>query len=155
MVSKRRLLILSCSQRKHSSPGLLPAIERYNGPTFFVLRRFLKECPDKAGTLDVYILSAAYGLIPADRPIAFYDRKMNASRAAGLRGEVLGAFTRVMQDGYDSLCLVMGKTYLTALTGWEDSAPANLKLTVAEGTIGVKLAQLKHWLRERQSQALC
>ena len=65
---KRRLLILSCSQRKRETQEPLPAIERYNGPLFFVLRRFLRECPRQARQLDVYILSAAYGLIPGGFP---------------------------------------------------------------------------------------
>ena len=77
MNCKRQLLILSCSQRKHASPDPLPAIERYNGPLFFVLRRFFRECPHQAKQLDVYILSAAYGLISADFQTKFYDQKMN------------------------------------------------------------------------------
>ena len=60
----RRLLILACSQRKQASCEPLPAIDRYNGPLFLVLRRFMRECPRQARLLDVYILSAAYGLIP-------------------------------------------------------------------------------------------
>ncbi len=68
MNCKKRLLILSCSQRKSESLERLPAIERYNGPLFFVLRRFIRECPGQARHLDVYILSAAYGLIPWNFP---------------------------------------------------------------------------------------
>ena len=30
----KRLLIMACSQRKRSESGLLPAIERYDGPAF-------------------------------------------------------------------------------------------------------------------------
>ena len=146
MNSKRRLLILSCSKRKRSALGLLPAIERYNGPVFFVLRRFLRDYPDKAKLLDVYILSAAHGLIPANHPIASYDREMIQSRVAELQPQVLAAFGKIMQDGYTSLCLVMGKTYLTALEGWQDLVSTNLVSTVAEGPMGVKQAQLKDWL---------
>ena len=63
-----RLLILSCSQRKNASQRLLPAVERYNGLLFFVLRRFIRECPREAKQLDVCILSATYGLISGDFP---------------------------------------------------------------------------------------
>ena len=147
MLSKRRLLILSCSKRKRTVPGLLPAIERYNGPAFQVLRRFLREQPDKAELLQVYILSAAHGLISADCPILLYDRKMTLARAAELQPEVLAAFAEIMpSSGYTHLCLVMGKTYLTALEGWQRFAPKGMKSTVANGPMGVKLAQLKDWL---------
>jgi hypothetical protein len=39
------MLILACSRRKRPDEGLLPAIERYDGPAFRVLRRFLREMP--------------------------------------------------------------------------------------------------------------
>lgn len=54
-----RLLILSCSRRKRLDTDLLPAIERYDGPAFRVLRRFLRERPFEAP--DVLILSAEHG----------------------------------------------------------------------------------------------
>ena len=146
MSFKRRLLILSCSERKHTSKELLPAIERYNGPVFFVLRRFLRDCPDKAKSLDVYILSAAHGLIPASHPIAPYDQKMIQYRAAELQPYVLSIFSELMQKNYTSLCLVIGKTYLAALEGWRDLVPTNLALTIPKGPMGVKQTQLKNWL---------
>ena len=63
-----RMLILACSRRKRLDEGLLPAIDRYDGPAFRVLRRFLRERP--AGAPDVLILSAKHGLIAHDLPIA-------------------------------------------------------------------------------------
>ena len=40
-----RMLILACSRRKRPDEGLLPAIERYDGPALRVVRRFLREMP--------------------------------------------------------------------------------------------------------------
>ena len=148
MSFKRRLLILSCSERKHTSKELLPAIERYNGPVFFVLRRFLRDCPDKAKSLDVYILSAAHGLIPASYPITSYDQKMVQYRVSELRPQVLSTFDELMQINYTSLCLVMGRTYFAVLEGWQDLVPTNVVLMVAKGPMGMKQAQLKNWLGE-------
>jgi|SRR5215210_261396 len=37
------MLILACSQRKRLDKKLLPAVERYDGAAFRVLRRFLRE----------------------------------------------------------------------------------------------------------------
>ena len=62
------MLILACSRRKRLDEGLLPAIDRYDGSAFRVLRRFLRERP--AGAPDVLILSAKHGLIAHDLPIA-------------------------------------------------------------------------------------
>ena len=146
MNCKRRLLILSCSQRKHASHKPLPAIDRYNGPLFFVLRRFLRECPLRAKLLDVYILSAKYGLIPADFPTALYDRKMTPSRAVELESQVATVFSDIIRANYTSICFVLGKTYLKAFGGAKDFVPIRTDLIFAYGPIGKKQAQLKKWL---------
>jgi len=72
--NERRLLILSCSRKKKTTYQSLPALERYDGPSFRVVRKFINECPAEARSLDIRILSAKFGLIRADQPIAWYDR---------------------------------------------------------------------------------
>ena len=149
MNNKRRLLILSCSQRKHETQDLLPAIERYNGPLFFVLRRFLRECPRQARQLDVYILSAAYGLIPGNFPIKWYDQKINASRVAELQSQVNTTFSDIQRDNYASMCFVLGRTYLKAFEGVQNLVPTHTEPIVVYGTMGKKQTQLKKWLWEK------
>jgi len=146
MNCKKRLLILSCSQRKSTSADLLPAIERYNGPLFFVLRRFIRECPRQTRHLDVYILSAAYGLIPWDFPTELYDRKMNTSRVVELQPQVNTAFSSILQNNYASICFVLGKTYLKVFKDLRHLLPAFTESIIAYGPIGKKQAQLKKWL---------
>ena len=146
MNCERRLLILSCSQRKHTADEPLPAIERYNGPLFFVLRRFLRECPREAEQLDVYILSAAHGLISADFQTEFYDEKMNVSRVVKLRPHVKRAFSDILRTNYTSICFVLGKTYLKVFDGLQDLIPTPTESIVAYGPIGKKQTQLKSWL---------
>ena len=77
----RYLLIVACSQRKRSDPGLLPAIERYDGVNFRVLRKARREgyWPEN---LDVLILSAKYGLLKPDTLIEDYDSRMTQERAS-------------------------------------------------------------------------
>ena len=149
MDCKRRLLILSCSQRKNTSQGQLPAIDRYNGPLFFVLRRFLRECPHEAKQLDVYILSAAYGLIAEDFPTPLYDQKMNMARALELQPQVKTTFSGVLQNNYASICFVLGKTYLKAFKDLKQLIPVHTKPVIAYGPIGKKQTQLKEWLWEK------
>ena len=146
MNDKRRLLILSCSQRKHETQELLPAIERYNGPLFFVLRRFLRECPRQARQLDVYILSAVYGLIPEGFPTAWYDQKINASRVAELQSQVNTTFSDLQRDNYASVCFALGRSYLTVFEGVQNLVPAHTESIIVHGTMGKRQIQLKKWL---------
>jgi hypothetical protein len=70
-----RLLIIACSERKNSAVGLLPAIDRYDGPAFRVLRKYLREHAERAPS--ILILSAKYGLIPAGQEIPMYERRLS------------------------------------------------------------------------------
>src|ERR687889_181325 len=88
-----RMLILACSRRKRSDERLLPAIERYDGPAFRVLRRFLRE--GSANAQSVLILSAEYGLIAHNLRIAAYDRVMTPARARELRPLILAKLNRI------------------------------------------------------------
>lgn len=146
MIYQKRLLILSCSQRKNTSQEKLPAIERYNGPLFFVLRRFLRECPCEAEQLDVYILSASYGLISADYQTEFYDQKMNLARIVELHPQIKTRFSGILRKNYVSLCFVLGKLYLKAFEDLQDLIPTLTESIVACGPIGKKQTHLKKWL---------
>ncbi|NTU80213.1 MAG: hypothetical protein HGA45_12535 [Chloroflexales bacterium] len=57
-----RLLILKCSAAKPGGPEPIPASERYGGPLWRVLRHYQRVQPIFAADLDVYGLSAEYGL---------------------------------------------------------------------------------------------
>src|SRR5690242_19808152 len=92
-----RLLILSCSQRKRVTQDTLPAIKRYDGPAFRVLRRYL-QCKS-LDTPEIRILSAEYGLISQEQPITCYDRKMTAQRAEELRPRVLAELKHLLEEG--------------------------------------------------------
>lgn len=146
MNCKQRLLILSCSQRKNTAQGHLPAIERYNGPLFFVLRRFLRECPNEAKQLDIYILSAAHGLIPADFTTEFYDQKMNLSRVVELQPQIRTTFSDILRKNYASICFVLGKTYLKTFESLQNTIPTFTETIIAYGAIGKKQTQLRNWL---------
>src|SRR5947209_2723394 len=82
-----RLLIVACSQRKNPAQGQLPAIDRYDGPVFRVIRKYLREGAGDAPI--VLILSAKYGLITSDLEIPDYNCRLSAASAARLRSRVL------------------------------------------------------------------
>jgi hypothetical protein len=148
----RRLLMLSCSKRKRSEEGLLPAIERYDGPFFRVLRRYLRTCleeaPGSQEQPETYILSAEFGLIPANHPIPFYERRMTPERAEALRPSVLEKISQLLTQGQpvQEIFICLGRDYQHALDGWEAWRPPALALRNAHGSIGMRQAQLRDWL---------
>jgi hypothetical protein len=139
------LLILACSATKRHDAGLLPAIDRYDGPAYRVLRKALRERPGLAERLTIRILSAEYGLIRSDQPILDYDRKMSKIRARELRFG-LGVAVQVTLIGcqWRSLHINVGATYWDAMP--HDGYPEGAPLVLGHGGIGERLGQLKAWL---------
>lgn len=88
MLVRQYLLIMACSQRKFSNKELLPAIERYDGGSYRVIRKAKRETK-KLNNIEVLVLSAKYGLIDALTTIANYEQRINRRRAKKLNPQVL------------------------------------------------------------------
>ncbi|NTU84476.1 MAG: hypothetical protein HGA45_34795 [Chloroflexales bacterium] len=142
----RRLLIISCGATKRTDPGLLPAIQRYNGSPFKTLRATLRAM-DGSKYPTILILSANFGLIHAERPIPDYNLRLTTARALTLRTQVRQALVDALtSDGYAGSFINLGHAYLAALP-LEPEVIARLgEITYAQGGIGKRLAQMKAWL---------
>jgi uncharacterized protein DUF6884 len=146
----RSLLIVSCSQRKRSDPDFLPALERYDGPIFRVLRRYLKE--QSLASLDIFILSAKFGLISANQPIPNYDQRITLLRVQELQADVITKLRDILSSkSYQEIYICMGKDYYRALDGYNSLVSSDMSIKVAAGSPGKKLAQLHFWLYGKSS----
>ena len=143
---ERAWLILACSARKRHDPGLLPAVERYCGPAFLVLRKWQREHPESAAALEVLILSAEFGLIEAATLIPDYDRRMTGARARELGPQVEAALVAHELTGSAPVCVHAGADYRPALGAWLDEVGQQADITQTHGGQGEQLAQLKGWL---------
>ena len=142
-----RLLILACSATKRHDPGLLPAIERYDGPSYRTLRRYLAGDPARRDALDLLVLSAEFGLIRGERLIPTYDHRMDTQRAISLRPSVASTLhSQLAERVYEATFVSLGADYLPALRLPEELRPKLGALTFASGGIGARLGQLRHWL---------
>lgn len=149
----RRCLIVGCSRTKVASPQPLPAIQRYDGPAFRVIRRYLSQAPQAAKDVDIFVLSAEFGLISAETEIPSYDRLMTAARAAELRPAVLDAVRgQICPQNYAEVFLSMGKTYLQALDGIRGLLGDNVRLIFSDSASGRKLTELQRWLWGAKAQ---
>ena len=125
----------------------MPASERYDGPAYRVLNKFLRVHPSEAQSLDVYILSAEFGLIPANKPIPDYDHRMTPQRVNELQQPTLSELKQILNSKqYEELFISLGKDYLRVLSGYELLIPPNLKVIISKGAIGYKLGELRNWL---------
>jgi hypothetical protein len=142
-----RLLIVACSASKRNDEGLLPASRRYTGVAYTLIHRWLREerAPTPTG---IAILSAAYGLIAWDAPIAFYNRLMTSERAYELQASLQQQWAELI-TAYEHLTHIhvhAGQVYRNALQQLPLAA-TGARTTWSSGGIGVQLGQLKRWLQ--------
>ena len=143
------LLIVACSQRKRSDPGLLPAIERYDGVHFRVLRKAQREGYWPTN-LDVLIVSAKYGLLELKTAIEPYDLRMTLKQAMQIRPLVLPILAeRIKSMTYAEVFLNVGKTYRVSLEGWNVGLSSDTTIVYANGGIGQRARQMRNWLIEK------
>lgn len=144
---RSRCLILGCSRTKNKNSELIPAIQRYNGPSFKVLRRYMNENPGNSDTLDIFVLSAKYGLIDGQTLIANYDQYMTNKQATEMYGKVMERIQNdLLPQNYCEIFLSMGKTYLQAMSGLENLVNGHTRVIISDGATGRKLADLRNWL---------
>ena len=144
------LVILSCGERKRRTSRLLPAIDRYDGPTFRVLRKHTRDTPESSA--GACILSARFGLIPGTLLIPRYNFSLADADQRSLRRRVEKQLKRtldVMQP--ERLFVSVGRGYWHLLAGTLAREVSPAKLAVATGGIGGRASQLAHWLRQSKN----
>jgi hypothetical protein len=162
-----RLLVLACTATKRHDRGPLPALQRYDGPSFRTLRRWRMLHPGNAEQLDVLILSARMGLITADTPIEGYDQRMTPRQAVALQPAVSAALQQffALRSPYSATLIHLGQDYLPALAPDLGNGPDAAErarqvhtrlatiagvqpgiVTLTAGGIGARLGQIKRWL---------
>jgi len=145
-MSPRQLLLVACSQRKSNQPGKCPAIERYDGVNYLILHKLQRQ-GQLPPTLDIWILSAKYGLIQAGTPIETYDLRMTFDRALEMQAQVSQALDGVLsQHDYAAVFINLGKVYRVALDQSQQLTVLADRVTYAPGGIGVKMAAMRQWI---------
>jgi hypothetical protein len=136
----KRLLILSGSAQKVRGTEPIPAIMRYDGPFYQTLRKFLNEHPAVIDEIDVWVLSAHYGLISSSTVIDKRDEELTGARGTEIRDSVQAMFRKLCAAGYDEICVNLGRKYLQLLGEMPPS------VTIIDGGLGTRLGALRRWL---------
>lgn len=145
----RHLLIVACSRRKRPGTGALPALERYDGVNYRILRKARRE--DRwPKTVDLLILSARHGLLEPGVPIEWYEQRMTPQQATQIRPMVIETLAKRLEAGvYDEVFLNVGRSYRLALEGWETTLRPGTHVLWAKGGIGQKASAMLRWLDEK------
>ncbi|MGI8468282.1 MAG: DUF6884 domain-containing protein, partial [Pyrinomonadaceae bacterium] len=143
-----RTLILSCSQSKKIDKADLPAIQRYDGPTFRLLRRYLNRSNED---LEIYILSAKFGLIRDQTSIPYYEQKLRSDRIEELKDYIFKQNLFSETHERTAFFINLGKTYLQVFEPVFEGFVKNSNTTFASGSSGKRLAEMYDWLYGEKS----
>lgn len=147
----RSLVILGCSQRKKQTSRLIPAIERYDGPVFQVLRKHTRDNPETSP--DVFVLSGRFGLIPGQFPIPRYNYRLKRNDHLLLSEQVQKQLKRTLDECQpERLFVSVGLRYWSLIEEPLSCDLAMDRLTVASGSIGGRASQFAHWLRGHKAE---
>jgi len=147
-----RKLILSCSKRKTETADFIPALERYDGVAFRLLRRYFKNFDEK---LEVYILSAEFGLISQNRKIPNYDTQMTRETALKLKRKILSQADKLLAaealTKRDEIFINLGRNYELSFSKVFGILETKACVTTASGSIGKRLSQMHDWIYIEQA----
>ncbi len=152
----RHLLVMPCSARKLTAPGLLPARVRYDGSSWRTLRRNWRNVEH---LVDLVVLSAEHGFILGDTPIPDYYRKLDKRRALDIVLDISAPWLADRARDTEGRIFLMGSV-LYRSTMVQAIGPAFVERRRAAGRlawpvshgehepgIGEQLAELKRFLR--------
>ena len=137
------LIVISCSARKLRSPRApIPAIERYDGVFYRLLRKARRD-GHLSSSITLVILSAKYGVLSPQTLISSYDQQMIQSRLAVLRPGVQRRLKQILrQKRFDRVYINLGRAYAPLIAGIDDIDNG----IWASGGIGMRAQILKKWL---------
>ena len=134
--------------KKRDANGNVPAIERYDGPAFRVLRRYLRN--NRHSDLTVHILSAKFGFVKSDRRIPNYDMRLTRDRSVELQDTTRHQLEQIMHEKpWDQIGISLSREYFALVA--DGIREANVLGTIAslDGGLGKRLTALKAWLESR------
>lgn len=145
-----RIVITACSRRKTTCDDNIPAIERYDGPSFRLLRKYLRHSEHN---VDIYILSAKFGLISYLTEIPFYEQALYTAHIGDLMKLVTTQANQIFSHTSKSneVFVNLGKAYLHAFEPALKEIRTKDSLVLATGPSGRRLSELHDWLYGERS----
>ena len=144
-----KLLILGPSYRRNASPEPLPAMERYDGLFYRIIKRNMNKVREKG--IDIFIITEDLELVtpetklPYKPPVGNKWRTLppttrDPEKVEKLRSQILEI---VRNRKYDEIFIALNKHYQALLP---DLTPYTKKVITSSKGLGSKAKELKEWL---------
>ncbi len=158
---QRKLVIVSASFKRRRLPNEpIPALERFDGVSFRVLRKYLRE--GKLKNTDVAIVSLEHGILLSNDAI-LYDKPTLSRGTKGsgtwqsdpgfdneqtekLRYGNLSQLRSIIDRGkYAEIYVNLGRKFMTLVDGFEKMTDSPVVYATGKG-MGPKAQHMKNWI---------
>ncbi len=151
----KNLLVVSCSATKVSGDDKLPALLRYAGITYGILKSILlgQKWPLN---VDLFIVSAKYGLLTPFQPIPFYDQQITPEIMEKVSGKVNQQLNEIDLSTYSECFVNLSKMYSKSIAELYNKLESlNCHLTRTDNYKFQRRNLLMiNWLEQRYSEIL-
>lgn len=143
------MIVLSASQRRSTDPDPLPAIERYDGVYFRLVKKYLRE--KRLSDTDIIIVSERNGIARPDENVPYikpFRGKLHLPKKQleELKlSNLLKLESIFNQHHYKEIFVVCGKEYQKLIEGFGQLTDAEVVFCKGRG-LGPKAQDLKRWI---------
>lgn len=125
----------------------MPAIDRFDGVYFRILRKYLREGRLKG--VDILVVSDKYGILQANDLVPFHHPSDKIKVTENTRAANLTKLRDMLKkSSYSEIYVVCGEAFLEFITGFEEFA--NTTVTYCQGQgLGPKARSLRDWIVAR------
>ena len=152
-MGSKRLIILSASESRSTNPQPLPAIERYQGVFFRVVRKYVRE--GKLKNAGIIVVSERYGVLQADEEVPYhtpFQGKLSLSKEMleEINQKNLAKLKSIFnKTRYSEIIVVCGQEFRELIKGFEELTDARIVLCKGRG-LGPKAQNLKQWILKKR-----
>jgi len=149
----KKLIVVSSSSRRLKEPTEpIPALERYTGIYFKLLKKYERE--KRLKNVDVLIVSERFGILHAEDRIPYHEPfsagygvlKMKKGEMKKLRERNLKKLKEVFdKTDYSEIFVNVGKQFFELIRGFETLTKAKIVYASGPG-LGPKAQHMKKWI---------
>jgi len=149
----QKAIIVAASQRRKREPKTpIPALERFTGVYFRVLKKYIRE--GKLTQTDIIILSPEHGIIQVQDKIPYTEPTekllLNKDMIAKMRKNNLQILEKIFnKKQYSKIYVNVGRTLIKLIEGFDKLTQAKIVYAAGPG-LGPKAQHMKNWILQLQ-----
>lgn len=146
----KKLILITTSYRLNKEiKEPIPAIERFDGVYFRILKKYIRE--GKLRNVDILIVSEKYGLIWAKDKVPYYDihgkmgsLSLSKKSIEKIRQQNLQKLKQIV-NRYSEIYVNVGREFLKLIRGFEKFTTCKVTYATGRG-LGPKALHMKEWI---------